>query len=77
MADRYVFDKRDVKKQIKKYAIRFLIALPFVLLVEILTAHMHPWASLGLGARTCVVVLLVIALIAHLIQKGKEEKNTN
>lgn len=75
MAKRYIFDKRDIKKNAKRYGLRLLIAFPFVFIVVLLTSKMNLWASLGLGMLTGFVVLGVIELICYLARSNKEVEN--
>lgn len=75
MAGRYIFDKRDMKKNAKRYGLRLLIAFPFVFIVVLLTNKMNLWASLGLGMLTGLFVLGVIELISYLLKNNSEETN--
>lgn len=77
MAGRYIFDKRDVKKNAKRYGLRLLIAFPFVFIVVLLTSKMNIWASMGLGMLTGFVVLGVIELISYVLRNNKEADKDN
>lgn len=76
MADRYIFDKRDMKKLFIRYGILFLIA--FVVLVPLNALVLVKYLSPGMGIFISVLVALAIILlgnyIIYLINNRKKRK---
>lgn len=64
--DRYLFDKRIVKKMLIKYGIMFLIALPFVILFNVLCSDLAFWWSvlIDMGIIGFVVIIGEIILLS-------------
>ncbi len=78
MNERYIFDKREIKKIAKTFAIKLAIAFPFILLVIILTGHWNMWASYGLAMLVGLVVYGLCTWIWYLVHKPEEpEKKTS
>lgn len=64
--DRYLFDKRVVKKTLIKYGSMFLIALPFVILFNVLCSDLAFWWSVlvDMGIIGFVVIIGEIILVS-------------
>lgn len=64
--DRYLFDKRVVKKILIKYGLMFLIALPFVILFNVLCSDLAFWWSVlvDMGIIAFVVIIGEIVLLS-------------
>lgn len=78
MANRYFFDKRDIKHFLLKYGIMLLICIPLLILVNFLFVK---W----FGAKNMVlldivflcVIFVVYEAIWYAIKRKKGEKNTH
>lgn len=75
MADRYFFDKRDVKRFLLKYGIMFIVAIPIIIGINILFAK---WFNADNMIFLDIVFLCVIFVLGELIchlwkQKRKKE----
>lgn len=77
MKQRYVFDKREMKKLAKTFAIKIAIAFPFILIVMILTQEWNIWASYGLAILVGLLVYGVCSWIWYMIQKEEPEEKQN
>ena len=75
MRNRYFFDKRDVKHFVLKYGIMLLVALPFLVLVNILNEkYMHIKSMILIDLLVILVVVLVGELIYRAIKNKRENK---
>ena len=72
--DRYLFDKRVVKKLLLKYGIMLLIALPFVILFNCLFYDLKFWLSILVDFVIIGVVVLIGEIILVSIKNKKEKK---
>lgn len=63
--DRYLFDKRVLKKTLIKYGIMFLIALPFLLVFNIYCNDLSFWITVLVDCAIlgCVVIIGEIILL--------------
>ena len=78
MANRYFFDKRDMKHFFVKYGILFLIAIPLLIGVNILfTKWFGNKRMVFLDIIFLCVMLAIYELICFLIKRKKEEKKAN
>lgn len=76
MADKYFFDKRVIKKSLKKYAVLFAIA--FVILVPLNAFVLIDNLSQGMGLFITVVLGLAIVLLGdYLIHLYNKKKGVN
>ena len=69
--DRYLFDKRVVKKTLIKYGIMFLIALPFVITFNILCRDLSFWLTVLIDCAILGVVVLVGEIVLATIRNKK------
>ena len=75
MRNRYFFDKLDVKHFVLKYGIMLLVALPFLVLVNILNEkYMHIKSMILIDLLVILVVVLVGELIYRAIKNKRENK---
>lgn len=65
MADRYIFDKRDMKKLAIKYGILFAIA--FAVLLPLNMFVFVKYLSTGMGLFASVLIALVVILLGELV----------
>ena len=78
MANRYFFDKRDMKHFFVKYGVLLLISIPLLIGINILfTKWFGNKSMVFLDIIFLCVMLAVYELIWFLIKRKKEEKNTN
>ena len=78
MANRYFFDKRDMKHFFVKYGVLILISIPLLIGINILfTKWFGNKSMVFLDIIFLCVMLAVYELIWFLIKRKKEEKNTN
>lgn len=64
MSDRYFFDKRDMKKALKKYGLIFLCVLPVLIVVNV---ALNRFLSFWLVTLIDVVIVFLALLVAQLI----------
>lgn len=72
--DRYLFDKRIVKKQLLKYGIMFLIALPFVITFNILCNDLGFWWSVLVDMAIIGFVVIVCEIVLVSIKNNRIKK---
>lgn len=72
--DRYLFDKRIVKKQLLKYGIMFLIALPFVITFNILCSDLGFWWSVLVDMAIIGFVVIVSEIVLVNIKNKRIKK---
>ena len=72
--DRYLFDKRVLKKTLLKYGIMFLIALPFLLAFNILCPNLKFWLTILVDCGILAVVVLVGEIILTSIRNKKRAR---
>lgn len=65
MADRYIFDKRDMKKLAIKYGVLFGIA--FVILLPLNMFVFVKYLSTGMGLFVSVLIALAVVLLGELV----------
>ena len=76
MANRYFFDKRDIKHFIIKYGIMLLISVPILLELNILFGYVFKYENMVfLDIVFLCVIVSIGELICHLV-KQKKERNT-
>ena len=72
--DRYLFDKRVVKKTLIKYGIMFAIALPFVLTFNILCRGLHFWIAVLVDCAIFGAVVLIGEIILASIRNKRLQR---
>ena len=72
--NRYIFDKRLMKKYFIKYAIIMLTLFPILIAVNILLSQFFDSGILFFDIMLGLVYILTIEIILHKIQVRKEEK---
>lgn len=75
MADRYIFDKRVIKRNVIKYGLALLIALPLVIWLNTLMVEISTVAVIFIDIAIFGVVILICTLICDKIQKIRGGKN--
>lgn len=75
MADRYFFDKRDVKKLLVKYGIFLAIAVPILLVINYLfTIWFNAKSMVFLDIVFLCVILVIYEAIWYAVKKKSQEK---
>ena len=73
--DRYVFDKRVIKKVIIKYGIIFLCCIPILLGLNYVTRTLNFWVVVVIDAAVVLVIVFGVYLVEQLIKKRKQNKS--
>lgn len=78
MANRYYFDKRDMKYFFVKYGVLLLIAIPLLIGANILfTKWFNPNSMVFLDIVFLCVLLTIYEAIWYVVKRKKSEKENN
>lgn len=66
MNDRYLFDKRILKKRFKKYGLMFLLILPFIIAFNVL---MNGLIDNGIIILLDIIIILMLILVCEIALK--------
>lgn len=72
--DRYFFDKRVIKKNLIKYGIIFLIALPILIGINVGVKSLSFWGGVFIDVAVLLVIIVVCNIVFDKIQANKERK---
>mgnify|MGYP003305085301 CR=1 FL=1 len=76
MANRYFFDKRDIKHFLIKYGIMLLISVPILIGINILFGYVFKYDNMVFLDIVFLCVIFVVGELICYLVKQKKEKNT-
>lgn len=76
--DKYFFDKRTMRRILKKYGIIFLICIPFLLLFNIFVGkYISNIAVIGIDVLIGLVIIAISEFVIYKTKQKQEEKINN
>ena len=76
MANRYFFDKRDIKHFLIKYGIMLLISVPILIGINILFGYVFKYDNMVFLDIVFLCVIFVVGELICYLVKQKKEQNT-